>query len=49
MLYEVITAHATGYDPVANFHLSNGARLERVNPFADLSAARVEESRNNFV
>jgi malonyl-CoA decarboxylase len=24
-------------DPVANFHLSNGARLERINWFADLS------------
>ncbi|MGA7802452.1 MAG: malonyl-CoA decarboxylase [Gammaproteobacteria bacterium] len=24
-------------DPVAAFHLSNGARLERINPFADLS------------
>lgn len=32
------------YDPVANFHLSNGARLERVNPFADMSAARIAES-----
>ena len=40
----LIPSHAAGYDPVANFHLSNGARLERVNPFADLSAARVEES-----
>jgi malonyl-CoA decarboxylase len=24
------------YDPVATFHLSNGARLDRVNPFANL-------------
>ncbi len=24
------------YDPVATFHLSNGARLERINPFANL-------------
>jgi len=24
-------------DPVASFHLANGARLERINPFADLS------------
>jgi malonyl-CoA decarboxylase len=23
-------------DPVANFHLSNGARLERINPFSNL-------------
>jgi malonyl-CoA decarboxylase len=40
----LMAPHADGYDPVANFHLSNGARLERVNPFADLSPARVEES-----
>ncbi|RTL93321.1 MCD, Malonyl-CoA decarboxylase MCD [Ancylobacter aquaticus] len=25
-------------DPVARFHLGNGARLERINPFGDLSA-----------
>jgi malonyl-CoA decarboxylase len=24
------------YDPVATFHLSNGARLERINPFGNL-------------
>jgi malonyl-CoA decarboxylase len=29
--------HPTVADPVANFHLSNGARLERINPDADLS------------
>jgi malonyl-CoA decarboxylase len=40
----LMAADGSGYDPVANFHLSNGARLERVNPFADLSAARIEES-----
>jgi malonyl-CoA decarboxylase len=32
------------FDPVARFHLANGARLERINVFADESAARVEES-----
>jgi len=32
------------FDPVARFHLSNGARLERINVFADESAARREES-----
>ena len=37
-------SNGAGYDPVANFHLSAGARLERVNPFADMSSARVEES-----
>jgi malonyl-CoA decarboxylase len=32
------------FDPVARFHLANGARLERINVFADESAARQEES-----
>jgi malonyl-CoA decarboxylase len=32
------------FDPVARFHLSNGARLERINVFADESTARREES-----
>jgi malonyl-CoA decarboxylase len=32
------------FDPVARFHLANGARLERINVFADESAARMEES-----
>jgi malonyl-CoA decarboxylase len=32
------------FDPVARFHLANGARLERINVFADESAARLEES-----
>lgn len=27
-----------GYDPVAAFHLANGARLERINPFSDGSS-----------
>ncbi len=31
-------------DPVARFHLHNGARLERINPDADLSAKGVRES-----
>ena len=32
-----------GADPVARFHLNNGARLERINPRADLSRkGRVE-------
>jgi malonyl-CoA decarboxylase len=31
-------------DPVARFHLDNGARLERVNPGADLSAKGLRES-----
>jgi malonyl-CoA decarboxylase len=38
--------HATspGGDPVARFHLDNGARLERLNPLADLSAKGVKQS-----
>ncbi len=31
-------------DPVANFHLANGANLERINPFADASPYRTEQS-----
>jgi len=31
-------------DPVANFHLANGARLERINPFADISRDRFRDS-----
>jgi len=31
-------------DPVANFHLSNGARLEKVNWLADLTATGMERS-----
>jgi len=31
-------------DPVANFHLANGARLERVNWFADLSEKGIKRS-----
>ena len=32
------------YDPVANFHLSNGARLERVNAFGNLRPYGLEAS-----
>jgi malonyl-CoA decarboxylase len=31
-------------DPVARFHLDNGARLERINLFADLSEKGMRES-----
>ncbi len=31
-------------DPVAGFHLANGARLERINPFADNSPGRIADS-----
>ncbi|MBK5942637.1 malonyl-CoA decarboxylase [Halorhodospira halophila] len=39
-----VKRRGTVADPVARFHLSNGARLEQVNPFADDSAARLRES-----
>lgn len=37
-------AHGDVVDPVASFHLSNGARLERVNPYADTSAHGMQAS-----
>jgi malonyl-CoA decarboxylase len=33
-----------GSDPVARFHLNNGARLERVNVTADLSKKGLKQS-----
>ncbi len=32
------------YDPVARFHLGNGARIERINPLADTSAKGFKQS-----
>lgn len=32
------------YDPVAFFHLSNGARLERINPYGNLRPYGIQES-----
>jgi malonyl-CoA decarboxylase len=37
------------YDPVAFFHLSNGARLERINAFANTSTRGLEESAGLMV
>lgn len=37
------------YDPVANFHLSNGARLERINTFANESPQGIAESAGSMV
>jgi malonyl-CoA decarboxylase len=34
----------SGGDPVARFHLDNGARLERLNPLADLSNKGLKQS-----
>ena len=38
-----------GIDPVAGFHLGNGARLERLNPFGDLSEAALRQSHGLMV
>ena len=40
---------ATGSDPVARFHLNNGARLERVNTRADLSRKGLRQSHGLMV
>ena len=37
-------APSTGGDPVARFHLDNGARLERLNPLGDLSSKGLRQS-----
>ena len=36
-------------DPVARFHLGNGARLEQLNPFADLSEKGIAQSHGLMV
>ncbi len=38
------TAKGRPIDPVARFHLGNGARLERLNPLGDLSAKGLRQS-----
>src|SRR5258708_39580794 len=38
------TTTGRAQDPVAHFHLSNGARLERLNWAADLSAKGLQQS-----
>ena len=40
---------APGGDPVAKFHLGNGARLERLNPGADRSAKGLRQSHGWMV
>lgn len=42
-------AHGKPPDPVAMFHLSNGARLERINPQADMSAHGIASSHGVMV
>ena len=36
-------------DPVARFHLGNGARLERLNPFGDVSRKGLKQSHGLMV
>ena len=47
-----LVARTTGgrvIDPVARFHLGNGARLERINAFADLSPKAVRSAAGLMV
>ena len=43
------TASGRVVDPVARFHLGNGARLERLNPFGDLSETALRQSHGLMV
>jgi malonyl-CoA decarboxylase len=43
-LLSTVSSHGHGSDPVARFHLNNGARLERINPAADLSRKGMRQS-----
>jgi malonyl-CoA decarboxylase len=47
--YLVHQSPLAGGDPVARFHLDNGARLERINPQADLSAKGLKQSAGLMV
>jgi len=50
LAYLVELRNADGvFDPVAHFHLSNGARLERINPAADLSRNGLRQSHGVMV
>jgi malonyl-CoA decarboxylase len=43
------TSHGRPLDPVARFHLGNGARLERINLMADLSTRALTQSAGIMV
>ncbi len=43
------TADGQAQDPVARFHLGNGARLERINPLADVSAKGLRQAAGVMV
>ena len=47
--YLLEQTHEAGGDPVARFHLQNGARLERINPAADLSRKGLRQSHGFMV
>lgn len=47
--HQSLTRHGTPTDPVARFHLGNGARLERVNALADGSAKALAASHGLMV
>ncbi|HTU54658.1 MAG TPA: malonyl-CoA decarboxylase [Acetobacteraceae bacterium] len=48
--YLLVESNGTrALDPVANFHLSNGARLERINMLADVSERGVKEGATLMV
>ncbi len=48
-LVEAKRPRGTALDPVAHFHLSNGARLERINWLADTTPTRMRESAGMMV
>jgi malonyl-CoA decarboxylase len=48
-LLEAKRPNGKALDPVAHFHLTNGARLERINWLADTSPARMRESAGMMV
>lgn len=48
-VYLIAQTPLTGGDPVARFHLDNGARLERLNPAGDRSAKGLKQSHGMMV
>lgn len=48
-MYLAWAAPTRAGDPVARFHLDNGARLERLNPLGDLSAKGLKQSHGMMV
>ncbi|QIB35373.1 malonyl-CoA decarboxylase [Ancylobacter pratisalsi] len=48
-LLTVRTSKGRPVDPVARFHLGNGARLERINPFGDVSPRGIKQAAGLMV